>query len=251
VPRTRDESLVAKARDLASQGMTQAQVSAALSVPARTLKTWGIDWPMGRPKVSDEHASERTARRRRQEEAKTMAGTIDYWAESQAQPGKHGAWWEFGGEWYALVAEPSGDGFRWEVYGPRGDVPAPCVDSGGAATLEDAERAAEESQFLAGLVANAGRRASQRARAEAERDLAAFAARVAEFKAHPERLVPVSDGYWSVLGEDGREAGTVLGGGPTRDTAFKCITTGNVGIAPEHAPGGYAATLEEAAAGLP
>jgi orotate phosphoribosyltransferase-like protein len=64
MPRKRDSALVEKARALASEGKTQAEVSTELRVPVRTLQSWGIDWPMGRPKVSDESASPRTARRR-------------------------------------------------------------------------------------------------------------------------------------------------------------------------------------------
>lgn len=62
--RTRNEARVEQARALASQGKTQAEVSAELGVPVRTLKTWGIEWPMGRPRVADEQASPRTRRRR-------------------------------------------------------------------------------------------------------------------------------------------------------------------------------------------
>lgn len=65
MPRTRNEALVEQAKDLAAQGKTQAQVSAELGVAVRTLKTWGIEWPAGRPRVADDVASPRTARRRR------------------------------------------------------------------------------------------------------------------------------------------------------------------------------------------
>jgi len=65
MPRTRDESRVQAARLLASQGMTQQEVSAELGVPLRTLRTWGIEWPMGRPPVADDDASARTRRRRK------------------------------------------------------------------------------------------------------------------------------------------------------------------------------------------
>ena len=50
--------------------------------------------------------------------------------------------------------------------------------------------------------------------------------------------------------EQGREVGTVPGGGPMKNTAFKCIGPNDVAIAPEQAPGGYAASNEQAAAGL-
>jgi hypothetical protein len=42
-----------------------------MNVKLRTLQSWGIDWPngRGRPRVADEEASPRTARRRRQENA--------------------------------------------------------------------------------------------------------------------------------------------------------------------------------------
>ena len=68
MPRRRDESRVRAARLLASQGMTQREVSAELGVPLRTLQSWrDIEWPArgGRPPVGDEQASARTARRRR------------------------------------------------------------------------------------------------------------------------------------------------------------------------------------------
>lgn len=58
----------------------------------------------------------------------------------------------------------------------------------------------------------------------------------------------VSGEYYEVHDEQGREIGTVLGGGPTRDTRFKSISPDDVGIAPLCAPGGYSPTLEEAAA---
>lgn len=60
----------------------------------------------------------------------------------------------------------------------------------------------------------------------------------------------VSDDYWEVyLGE--REIGTVVGGGPTRDTAFKAISPLNVAMNPDEAPAfAYARTLEEAAEAL-
>ncbi len=77
MPRTRNETRVAKARVLASQGKTQREVAAELGVPLRTLQSWPIKWPMGRPRVDDEHASARTARRRRSEQG--LPG-----AESQA-----------------------------------------------------------------------------------------------------------------------------------------------------------------------
>lgn len=66
MPRTRNEALVERARMLAAEGKTQAEVGAELGVPVRTLRTWPVEWPRpGRPRVSDEQASARTARRRR------------------------------------------------------------------------------------------------------------------------------------------------------------------------------------------
>lgn len=64
MPRKRDEALAVKARALASQGKTQAEVSAELGVPARTLRTWGIDWAAGRPRLPDGEGSRWTRRRR-------------------------------------------------------------------------------------------------------------------------------------------------------------------------------------------
>jgi transposase len=66
MPRTRDESRVEQARLLASQGKTQREAAAELGIAYRTLQSWtDIEWPMGRPRVSDEAASGRTARRRK------------------------------------------------------------------------------------------------------------------------------------------------------------------------------------------
>lgn len=66
MPRTRNEALVEKARALASQGRTQREAAAELGIAYRTLQSWrDIDWPMGRPRVSDGQASARTLRRRR------------------------------------------------------------------------------------------------------------------------------------------------------------------------------------------
>jgi hypothetical protein len=72
VTRTRNEALVEQARILASLGKTQREVSAELGVKLRTLQSWPVDWPMGRPRVGDEQASARTARRRRQEKGTGM-----------------------------------------------------------------------------------------------------------------------------------------------------------------------------------
>jgi hypothetical protein len=78
MPRKRDETLVQKARVLASQGKTQTEVSAALGVPRRTLRSWPVEWVTGRPRVSDGQASARTRRRRRLAEAgKTQGGPPD------------------------------------------------------------------------------------------------------------------------------------------------------------------------------
>jgi transposase-like protein len=65
VPRTRGEARVEQARVLASQGRTQAEVAAEIGVDARTLRRWGIAWPMGRPEVAEGQASPRTRRRRK------------------------------------------------------------------------------------------------------------------------------------------------------------------------------------------
>lgn len=74
---------------------------------------------------------------------------IGAWAESQAHPGKHGAWWTYQDpvtseeEAYALIVSPGvGDGFGWEVWGPRGELAAPRIDSGQAITLDAAQAAA-------------------------------------------------------------------------------------------------------------
>jgi hypothetical protein len=67
MPRTRNEALAGQARALASSGKTQREVSAALGVPLRTLQSWPVQWPQGRPRVSDGQASARTLRRRRAE----------------------------------------------------------------------------------------------------------------------------------------------------------------------------------------
>ena len=90
MPRKRSEALAAKARALASEGKTQAEVSALLGVPVRTLRTWGIDWPAGRPRVSDERASGRTRRRRRQETAMHHIGIADagHYTWARLEPGQ-------------------------------------------------------------------------------------------------------------------------------------------------------------------
>ena len=72
MPRTRDEELVERARALAAGGRTQAEVSAALGVPRRTLRSWGIEWPAnktGRPRLPDGEGSRVTRWRRGREAA--------------------------------------------------------------------------------------------------------------------------------------------------------------------------------------
>ncbi len=68
MPRTRNEALVGQARALAAQGKNQTEVSEALGVPVRTLRTWPIEWPMGRPRLPEGEGS-RWTRRRREAEA--------------------------------------------------------------------------------------------------------------------------------------------------------------------------------------
>jgi transposase len=65
MPRTRNMVLVEQARTMAAEGKTQREAAEALGVPLRTIQSWPVDWPMGRPKVTEEAASERTLRRRR------------------------------------------------------------------------------------------------------------------------------------------------------------------------------------------
>lgn len=64
MPRTRNEARVELARVLASQGKTQREAAAELGVGVRTLRTWGIDWAAGRPRLPDGEGSRWTRRRR-------------------------------------------------------------------------------------------------------------------------------------------------------------------------------------------
>ena len=76
MPRTRDETLVHRAGVLASEGKTQAEVSAELGVSPRTLRSWGIAWApakTGRPRLPDGEGS-RWTRRRREREAEGVPG---------------------------------------------------------------------------------------------------------------------------------------------------------------------------------
>lgn len=75
MPRTRNEALVAQARALAAEGKTVTEIAHAVGRDRRTVQRWGITAPAGRPKVADGQASERTARRRRQDAAGLPLGT--------------------------------------------------------------------------------------------------------------------------------------------------------------------------------
>lgn len=74
MPRTRDEARVEQARALASQGKTVTEIAAVLGVDRRTVQRWGVASALaGRPRVSDEEASARTARRRRRNRQESPA----------------------------------------------------------------------------------------------------------------------------------------------------------------------------------
>lgn len=66
MPRKRSEALAAKARALASEGMTVTEIAELLGVSRRTAQRWGVTSQLtGRPRVADQRASARTLRRRR------------------------------------------------------------------------------------------------------------------------------------------------------------------------------------------
>lgn len=109
-------------------------------------------------------------------------------------------------------------------------------------------RARAEEAHAAREAAEAEAAAKAEAEREAARERALLNGWVSWYRRHPGALVPVTAGYWTAYSPDGEETGNVLGGGPTRDTAFKSISLNNVGMNPEVAPGGYARTAEEAAA---
>jgi len=154
-------------------------------------------------------------------------------------------------EAYALIVSPGvGDGFGWEVWGPRGELAAPRIDSGQAITLDAAQAAAEASPALAAIPARRAREAQDAAQREAREIARDRAERIAWVKANPSALRRITGDYFEVTGRNGRVGGHVLGDGPTRDTAYKAIDIRNEAIAPEYAPGGYAPTRDEAAAML-
>lgn len=67
MPRTRDEARVGKARALASEGSTRAEIAAALGVSQRTVSRW-LHLPPGRPRLPAGEGSRWTRRRRERED---------------------------------------------------------------------------------------------------------------------------------------------------------------------------------------
>lgn len=66
---------------------------------------------------------------------------------------------------------------------------------------------------------------------------------------HGVTVKEVSHDFWTVI-FDGQEIGTVVGGGPTRDTRFKSIRPSQAAVNPDYAPGGYSRTLRGAVESL-
>jgi hypothetical protein len=109
-------------------------------------------------------------------------------------------------------------------------------------------RAGLEKAHAARSAAEAADRASQAAEREAAEERALLRQWVRWYKDHPAAIAKITSRYFAVYDPDGDEAGHVLGGGPTRDTAYKSISLNNVGMNAMTAPGWYSPTLEEAAA---
>lgn len=94
----------------------------------------------------------------------------------------------------------------------------------------------------AGDVAEELEREAQQARDEEHR------ANVAYLKG---KLIETTPDYWKVLDRQGRHAGDVSGGGPTRDTRYKAINKNDEWMNPDAAPAaGYGTTPEDAGAYL-
>lgn len=162
-------------------------------------------------------------------------GTAGHWDLSLARPG----WYSTAGRdgVHELYAGPVGNGFRWEVWGPAEGQPYAVLDSGPAASAEEARQAAEES---------AAPRTQESERKAAARD---FSARAEAYRNRPDLLEEISTDYYQVRStRDETVTGYILAGGPTAATRFKAIGSGDDHMNPETAPGGYGRTLEEAAA---
>lgn len=108
-----------------------------------------------------------------------------------------------------------------------------------AAAIDCCLRAAEAEALAAAEAAD-----------EAARERAELRRWTDWFRTHPEALVETAPGYWTVLDELGQDRGSVNGGGPTRDHAYKGISPRDVEMNPDVAPGYPAATKEGAAAAL-